>query len=106
MTIYQILCLCGIPTIILGLLTWIWNKVKNIDKKYHSVELGVQALLRNQMINDYNKWLERGYAPIYAKDSFDNMYKQYHNLGVNGVMDGIHKNFMALPTQKTNKKSE
>lgn len=28
------------------------------------------------------------------------MWKQYHNLGANGVMDEIHEKFKNLPTQK------
>ena len=43
--------------------------------------------------------IEQAYAPIYVKENFENMWKQYHNLGVNGVMDGIHEAFMALPTE-------
>jgi len=55
--------------------------------------------LRAQMISDYNKWTERGYAPIYAKENFENCWKQYEALGANGVISGIHKEFMNLPTE-------
>lgn len=61
---------------------------------------GVQALLRSEMIKDYNKWSDRGYAPIYARENFENCYIQYHQLGANGVMDGIHDKYMKLPTTK------
>ncbi len=50
------------------------------------------------MISEYNKWSERGYAPIYARESFENCWQQYHALGANGVMDDIHERFLALPT--------
>lgn len=102
-TLYQILCLIGIPSLF-TIIGWIYKKVKkNIDVT-NAIKLGVQALLRGQMINDYNKWLDRGYAPIYARDNFQNCWKQYHNLDVNGVMDDIHDKFMALPTNKPNEK--
>ena len=61
--------------------------------------MGVQALLRAQMISEYNKWTERGYAPIYARQNFENCWTHYHALGANGVMDDIHNKFMALPTE-------
>lgn len=98
MTIYQWLCLFGIPVIVGGfmafIIKWIFNQIKGI-------KLGVQALLRAQMIADYNKWSDRGYAPIYARQNFENCWQQYHSLGANGVMDNIHKLFFQLPTEPT-----
>lgn len=66
----------------------------------NAVCLGVQAVLRSQMIDDYNKWSERGYAPIYAKENFENCWNQYEALGANGVMNNIRQKFMALPDRK------
>lgn len=86
----------------IALLTWAWRhlsrKVDQRKKEDEAVKAGVQALLRAQMVNDYNKWMERGYAPIYAKDNFENCWINYENLGENGVMSGLHKTFMELPT--------
>lgn len=64
------------------------------------VKLGVQALLRAQMIDDYNRYSEKGYAPIYARENFENCWAQYHALGANGVMDDLHNKFLQLPTEK------
>jgi hypothetical protein len=65
-----------------------------------AVARGVQALLRAQLISDYNEWHnKKKYAPIYARDNFDNCYQRYHRLGKNGVMDDIHEKFMRLPTE-------
>lgn len=97
MTTYQILCLIGVPSIISTIIGFVLGKFKDNRKKYAALELGVQALLRAQMISDYNKWSEKGYAPIYAKQNFENCWVQYENLGKNGVMSGIHKHFMELP---------
>lgn len=97
MTVYQWLCLLGIPTLITGgLFPFIvsqWRKQKALQK-------GLQAMLRSQMVNDYHKWEALGYAPIYARDNFENCWKNYHALGVNGVMDDLHEKFMELPTHK------
>ena len=76
------------------------NRFKANERKTEAICLGVQALLRDQLIKAYNKCSEKGYAPIYAKENFDNMWKQYHNLGVNGVMDEIHEKFMKLPDRE------
>ena len=92
MTIYQWLCLLGVPALLAAGVKYILSQIKGI-------KLGVQALLRAQMIAEYNKWEDRGYAPIYARQNFENCWEQYHNLGVNGVMDDLHKKFLQLPTE-------
>ena len=99
MNLYQILCLIGIPSVVTAINAWIFSRTKIVHNKYISLELGVQALLRSQMITDYNFWSEKGYAPIYARENFENMYNQYHILGANGVMDDIYHKFMQLPLE-------
>lgn len=71
-----------------------------------AIQLGVQALLRAQMINDYNHYQGKGYAPIYARQNFENCWQQYERLGKNGVMDDLHKKFLALPTQQKKPEDE
>lgn len=93
LTLYQWLCLIGVPALIATL----FRSMVIQAKKINALKLGVQALLRAQMISDFNKWNEAGFAPIYAKDNFENCWQQYHSLGANGVMDEIHKQFMSLP---------
>lgn len=84
---------------ILGILGYLWGRIKGLHKDNIAVREGVQALLRAQMINDYNHYVEKGFAPIYARQNFENCYSRYHELGANGVMDDIHSKFVALPTE-------
>ena len=84
---------------ILGIMGYLWGRIKGLHKDNIAVREGVQALLRAQMINDYNHYIEKGFAPIYARQNFENCYSRYHELGANGVMDDIHKKFTALPTE-------
>lgn len=106
MTIYNWLCLLGIPTIIVALGKWIWGEMQKNRKDTESLKLGIQALLRSQMIADYNKYNDKGFAPMYARDNFENCYKQYHSLGANGVMDDLHDKFLDLPTSQKGEKNE
>ena len=91
-------------------LTIAWRKlskrVKDSQTKNNAVELGVQALLRDRMIENYNRYQEKGYAPIYVRDSFENCYQQYHALGGNGVMKDIRDKFMSLPTSAPTKQTK
>ena len=90
----------GIIVAVLGLLIRKVNsRVKETIKKSEATELGIQALLRDRMIDNYDKYSEKGYAPIYVRESFENCYQQYHTLGANGVMTDIHDKFKALPTR-------
>ncbi|MBQ7655356.1 MAG: hypothetical protein IJS41_02495 [Clostridia bacterium] len=95
--IISLLAAMGIPT---ALVSFLWGRVKGLHKDNLAVREGVQALLRAQMIGDYNHYSEKGYAPIYARENFENCWKRYHALGANGVMDDIHSRFMALPTKE------
>lgn len=99
MTIYQVLCLIGIPGLIAAVFKYLYSLIKKNAEDNQAVKLGIQALLRSQMIADYHKYSEKGYAPIYARDNFENCWMQYHSLGVNGVMDDLHKKFLELPPE-------
>ena len=94
MTIYNWLCLLGVPAVLAGVFAYLRNQIQG-------VRLGVKALLRAQMIACYNKWHEdKRYAPIYVKQNFENCWEQYHRIkGPNGVMDDLHDKFMQLPTE-------
>ena len=100
MTLYQVLSLTFGSGLLITILTAVWRKIKLNEKKTESVQLGVQALLRDRLYSTYLKYAEKGYAPIYARENFENMYKQYHTLGADGVMDGIYNKFMDLPLEK------
>lgn len=76
------------------------SRIKANDAKTEAVQRGVQALLRDRLYDKYVKYSEMGYAPIKARENFENMWEQYHNLGKNGVMDDIHEKFKELPTEK------
>lgn len=99
MTVYQILSLVFGSGFLVTIIEIFYKKIKNNEKRTEALKLGVQALLRDRLYAYYNKYSEYKYAPIYAKENFENIYKQYHNLGNNGVMDDIYRKFMELPTE-------
>lgn len=98
MTTYQIMCLFGVSSLGSAIMGALITAVVSYYKQNKALKKGLQALLRAQMVNDYNKWNSKGYAPIYARENFENCWEQYEALGENGVMNDIHKKFLALPT--------
>ena len=78
------------------------NKEINLLKEDSSkTKAGLQALLRSELIAMFNKWSDKGYTPIYARENFENCYQRYHELGANGVMDDIYHKFYDLPTDES-----
>ena len=100
MTAFQILTLLGLGSLMASLWIYIIKSGKKTAISVRAIRLGVQAVLRAQMIADYNYYTEKGYAPIYAKENFQNCWNQYEALGANGVMNDIYKKFMALPDRR------
>ena len=76
------------------------GKLKQAKEEQDAIKAGLQALLRAQMVNDYQHYSEKGSAPMYARDNFENCWIQYERLGENGVMRDLHAKFMALPIDK------
>lgn len=98
LTLAVLSCL-GFPALMAAAFRYLYKQGQKNREDNDAVKLGVQALLRAQMIADYNKYHDLGYAPIYARDNFENCWAQYHSLGANGVMDDIHMKFLDLPTE-------
>lgn len=90
----------GISLILGAKLNSLGKKMKQAHTEQDALKLGIQALLRDRIIQAYNHYSEKGFIPIYALENVEEMYTQYHNLGGNGVItelvDKIHK----LPQRK------
>lgn len=60
---------------------------------------GVQAILRDRIIQAYNYYQGKGYCPIYAKENMERMYKAYHALDGNDVATKLKDTLMAMPEE-------
>lgn len=72
-------------------------KREMLDQK--SIKLGVQAILRDRLIQSYNYHSSSGFCAIHDRDNIINMYNQYHALGANGVIDSLISELLELPMQ-------
>lgn len=97
MTIYNWLCLAGVPALV-GLLTgFLIKRIKTLSAQNAALMLGMQALLRDRLYEKYDAASTKGFASLDERRNFENIYLQYHTLGANGVMDDIHRRYLALP---------
>lgn len=99
--IIELLKLFGFPTVAFTVLAYIFRQIyKNIkqnEEDNKAIKAGVQALLRNQMTNEFDKYSQKGYAPLWARTEFENLWKHYNTLGEDGVMVDLHNKFLELP---------
>lgn len=88
--IWDIVKAAGIPVLLLSAIVTSWVQIKSVKK-------GVQALLRDRLIQGYKYYRQQGWADEDDRANLENVYVQYHNLGANGVMDNLRGRFLALP---------
>lgn len=60
---------------------------------------GMQALLRDRIIQAYNHYQDKGYCPIYGKENVKRMYDAYHALGGNDVATELKNKLMKMPEE-------
>lgn len=82
------------------------KRLKVEHERQIAMEEGMQAMLRAQIINEYNKWIDRGYYPIYARENMDFLSKAYFKLKGNGVVPDLLKALSPLPTDPPRKDEE
>ena len=114
MELYQILSVCGVSGIVsgvVGVLIAVFLK-RPLEKRVKASEaasarveeqntatmLGVQALLRDRLLQAFNHYLARGYITAGERDNIENMYTQYEKLGPNNVIHDIYDQVRALPS--------
>ena len=114
MELSEILSVCGVSGIISGLVGVLIavflkrpleKRVKDSETANARVEaqntatmLGVQALLRDRLLQAFNHYLAKGWIGAGDRDNIENMYTQYETLGPNNVISDIYDQVRALPS--------
>ena len=98
MNVYQWLCVLGIPGLVATCMGFIISQIKQI----RAIKLGLQALLRDRLLQAYEFYGHRGWANYDEKQNVLNLYSQYETLGPNGIMHQKHLKFLTLPDEAPN----
>ena len=86
-----------------AVISYIFTLYRAKKRENDALRAGVQALLRDRIIQAYNHYVcEKGWVPIYAKESIDACYKSYEALGDNGVIDSLMEQLNELPNYNLN----
>lgn len=98
---------CGVVITVSGATTIVLNSLKKIrepeKKQREQVALiadGVQALLRMNIINSCEKYIEKGYCDSDERLTLDKTYSIYSKLGGNDVAKSYKEKALALPTKQ------
>jgi hypothetical protein len=86
--------------LLISMLTFAYKSLANKVKEQGAIKLGIQALLRDRIIDTYNYYCDKGFFPIYARENIEQLYVQYHALGGNGTMTELTEKLRDLPTEK------
>lgn len=83
--------------VLLGYIVWLLKRMKK-DKDANSK--GTMLLLRVQMIEYHDRYMEQGDIPSYAYQNFVEMYDAYHQLGGNGMITKMYEEIQELHLKK------
>jgi hypothetical protein len=83
-----------------------YKKLLGRVKEQDTMKLAMQALLRNAIIQSYNRYMELGYCPIYEMENVTKMYEQYHDLDGDGTITTLFERLKELPTEPKKQLSE
>ena len=78
------------------------KKLQEEKTRNEAIAEGVQSLLRESLVDGYNKYQDKGFCPIYAKESVKKVYAAYHNLGGNDVATSLYHKLLAMPEEIQN----
>ena len=84
-------------TAIMGYIVWL---LKNQKKDRDANSKGTMLLLKVQLIEYHDKYMELGDIPSYAYQNFLEMYEAYHALGGNGMITKMKSEIEELHLKK------
>lgn len=91
--VIQIVATAIISAVVTGMLTYIGV----IKQSIKALKGGLLSLLRAEIIRSHDKYTQKGFCPLYAKEALEKAYNAYSALGGNGAMKQVYEETMALP---------
>ena len=77
------------------------TRLKEEQQKNKAIADGVQSLLRESIVENYNRYSDKGYCPIYAKESIKRVYQAYTALDGNDVAHELYQKILRMPEERT-----
>lgn len=94
-----------INIIVGAVISYLFALYRTKKKENNALKAGLQALLRDRIIQAYNHYVQdKGWIPIYAKESLNACFRSYEALGENGVINGLMEQLNDLPNYEPHEK--
>lgn len=75
--------------------------IKALHKHYTAMQEGVQALLRESIVNSYRYYKSKGYCEPEERVTIAKTYNAYHDLGGNDIATDLYNRVLKLPAEDT-----
>lgn len=96
----DILLNCIIPFILTTILGIITKELKDNKNNNKAMQESMVLLLRSQITEKCEKYIELGYLPDYARSCIEDLFKQYKILGGNHGVEKLVDLVFSLPPIK------
>ena len=96
MSLYQWLCVLGIPGMFVTMVAGLMSIIRQIKV----MKQAMKASLRDRLVQGYKHGIRQGFADMDDRKNMENIYRQYHVLGGNGDIRDLRKTFRQLPMEQ------
>lgn len=79
---------------------------EQINRMRKLTQDGVGTLIRDKLLAYYKRYVRIGYISIEDRQTFDDLWMIYHDMGLNHLYDEVHDRVLALPTYKREEKGK
>lgn len=92
-----------VPTVCAAVLGGVIGYAKRVKAERAADDImrkAVCALLRNHLYELHDKYMEKGFYPIHARENVQSLFAEYTALGGNGTVPSLVRELEQLPTIK------
>lgn len=75
---------------------------RKINERLDILERADKCLLRGDIIRTYNRYMDKGYLPIYGEENLDEAFDVYEKLHGNGTIKDLVADLKKLPHENPN----
>lgn len=94
--------LVALPIVLTSFFGYVIWLLKQQKKDRDANSKGTMLLLRVQLIEYHNKYVDLGEIPSYVYNNFVEMYEAYHDLGGNGMVTKMYEEIQELHLRTKN----
>lgn len=96
MTLYQILSICGVPSLIVAIIISGVNIIKMKHSSNRLIKEALLAILHNKIYTLGTQHIAEGHITISDLNDFEHLYRAYHALGGNGTGTEVYQRVKKL----------